>query len=74
MTTGMGYSRNTLVAGAVDMVIALPGEYGTLSEIAFALNAKKKVYGLGSWKIDGVDALESVEVLKGIIENSIAIQ
>jgi len=34
--TGLGYTRNTIVAGCADAVIALPGEYGTLSEIAFA--------------------------------------
>lgn len=59
--TGMGYSRNTLVAGSADMLIALPGEYGTLSEIAFALNAKKPVYGIGSWDIPGVEQLGSIE-------------
>jgi uncharacterized protein (TIGR00725 family) len=52
--TGLGYSRNTLVVGAADIIIALPGEYGTLSEIAFALNAKKPVIGLGSWDIPGM--------------------
>jgi len=33
---GLGYTRNTIVAGCADAVVALPGEYGTLSEIAFA--------------------------------------
>ncbi|MDP8299692.1 MAG: TIGR00725 family protein [Candidatus Tantalella remota] len=59
--TGMGYTRNTLVAGAADMIVALSGEYGTLSEIAFALNAGKPVYGLGAWDIAGVNALEGPE-------------
>ncbi len=61
ITSGMGYSRNTLVAGTADMIVALPGEYGTLSEIAFALNAGKPVYGLGAWDIPGVNALEGPE-------------
>ena len=63
ITTGMGYSRNTLVAGTADILIALPGEYGTLSEIAFALNAGKPVYGLGSWDIPGLEPIEDVSLL-----------
>ena len=68
ISTGMGYSRNTLVAGTADMVVALPGEYGTLSEIGAALNARKTVYGFGAWDIPGVVKLESPEELKEIIK------
>lgn len=67
--TGMGYSRNTLVAGSSDIVVALAGEYGTLSEIALALNGGKQVYGLGSWDIPGVTALSSLDELKEKIKN-----
>ncbi|MBD3426657.1 MAG: TIGR00725 family protein [Candidatus Omnitrophica bacterium] len=67
IATGMGYSRNTLVAGTPDMVVALPGRYGTLSEIAFALNAKIPVYGFGTWDIEGVCRLDSVEELEKAI-------
>ncbi|MFA5187623.1 MAG: TIGR00725 family protein [Patescibacteria group bacterium] len=59
--TGLGYTRNTIVAGCADAVIALPGEYGTLSEIAFALNMKKPVIGLGSWTIPGVMEVKTAE-------------
>jgi uncharacterized protein (TIGR00725 family) len=68
IATGMGYSRNTLVAGTADMVVALPGKYGTLSEIGFALNAKIPVYGFGTWDIKGVEPLESIEDLRSIFE------
>lgn len=54
IATGLGYTRNTLVTTASDIIIALSGEYGTLSEIAFALNAKKPVLGIGTWDIKGV--------------------
>jgi len=68
--TGMGYSRNTIVAGCADVVIALPGEYGTLSELAFALNMKKPVIGIGAWEIKGVKQVkspqEAVAILKQI--------
>ena len=65
--TGMGYSRNTLVAGTGDIVIALKGEYGTLSEISFALISNKKVYSLNSWDIPGVEQLSSIRELKSIL-------
>ena len=54
IATGLGNMRNTLVATAADIVVALPGKYGTLSEIGFALNAGKIVLGLGAWNIKGV--------------------
>jgi uncharacterized protein (TIGR00725 family) len=59
--TGLGYTRNTIVAGCADVVIALLGEYGTLSEIAFALNMGKPVIGLGSWSIPGVFEVKTAE-------------
>lgn len=67
--TGLGYTRNTLVVGSADAVIALPGEYGTLSEIAFALIEKKPVIGLGSWDIPGmIQAKTPEEVTKRLKE------
>ncbi len=71
IATGMGYSRNTLVAGTADMVVALPGKYGTLSEIAFALNAKIPVYGLNTWDIEGVKSLRTTEDLRKIIRRDV---
>lgn len=52
--TGLGEARNALVVRAADALIAVGGGYGTLSEIALALKAGKRVVGIGSWDIDGV--------------------
>lgn len=49
--TGMGEGRNVLVVRASDAVIAVGGEFGTLSEIALALKLGKPVVGLGTWPI-----------------------
>jgi uncharacterized protein (TIGR00725 family) len=49
--TGMGEARNALVVGTADAVVAVGGEYGTLSEIALALRAGKPVVGLGTWEL-----------------------
>jgi uncharacterized protein (TIGR00725 family) len=61
LPTGLGEARNALVVGAADVVIAIGGGYGTLSEIALALKAGKRVIGLETWEIEGVVAAESPE-------------
>ncbi len=69
ITTGLGFTRNTIVVGCADVVIALPGEYGTLSEIAFALNMKKPVIGIGTWDIKGMVQVETVkEAINKVLE------
>ncbi|MFA5039862.1 MAG: TIGR00725 family protein [Candidatus Omnitrophota bacterium] len=71
IATGLGQARNTVVASCADIVIAFPGEYGTLSEIAFALNLGKPVLGIGSWDIEGVipakSAAEAAQKVKQIL-------
>jgi hypothetical protein len=37
-----------------DVLIAIAGEYGTLSEIAYGNIYGKKVVGLGTWEVKGV--------------------
>jgi uncharacterized protein (TIGR00725 family) len=59
--TGLGEARNALVVRAADALIAVGGGYGTLSEIALALKAGKRVVGLDSWDINGVVAVRDAE-------------
>ncbi len=49
IATGLGEARNAIIARTADAVIAIGGEFGTLSEIALALKMKKPVIGLNSW-------------------------
>ena len=49
--TGLGEARNALVVRAADALIAVGGEWGTLSEIALAKRAGKRVVGLGTWEV-----------------------
>ena len=49
--TGMGEMRNVLVVRASDAVIAVAGEFGTLSEIAFALKTGVPVVGMETWEL-----------------------
>jgi len=49
IATGLGIGRNVIIARTADALIAVGGEYGTLSEIAFALQMGKPVIGIGTW-------------------------
>ncbi|AFY61792.1 TIGR00725 family protein [Synechococcus sp. PCC 6312] len=51
IATGLGEARNTIIAQAAAGLIAVGGEFGTLSEIAFALKLGKPVIGLGTWQL-----------------------
>ena len=51
LPSGLGEARNVLVVRAADAVIAIAGEFGTLSEIAFALKLGKPVIGLSTWQL-----------------------
>ena len=61
IATGLGYTRNSLVVMNADAIIAVDGEYGTLSEIAHGLIHGKKVVGLRTWDIRGVTVAETAE-------------
>jgi len=66
LPSGLGEARNALVVRAADALVAVGGGFGTLSEIALALKAGKRVVGLDTWKVDGIvrasSAQEAVEV------------
>src|SRR6266436_606760 len=51
IATGLGELRNGLVVRAADAVVAVGGEYGTLSEIGFALRLGVPVVGLRTWEL-----------------------
>lgn len=51
LATGMGEMRNALIVRAADVVVALGGEYGTLSEVAFALKICRPVVGYDTWEL-----------------------
>ena len=61
VATGLGHGRNLVIINTAQAMIAISGRYGTLSEIGFALQSGKPVYGLGTWDIDGVVACASAE-------------
>ena len=54
IATGIGIARNAILAYNCDAAIAISGQYGTLSEIAYAFQLKKPVIGYKTWTIDPV--------------------
>ena len=69
VATGLGIGRNVIIARTADALIAIGGEYGTLSEIAFALQIGKPVVGIRTWDIKGVIKAENaVEAVNKVFE------
>jgi uncharacterized protein (TIGR00725 family) len=53
--TNMGHARNIIIAHTAQALIAVEGEYGTLSEMAIGLKLGRPVIALRSWSgIDGI--------------------
>lgn len=50
VATNMGHARNIIIAHTAEVLIAVGGEFGTLSELAIALKLGKRVVSLASWQ------------------------
>lgn len=73
IATGLGHMRNYLVVLNADVIVAIHGGWGTLSEIALAKKIGKDVIAIGKWScIEGVipatdptEALDRIEQILG---------
>jgi uncharacterized protein (TIGR00725 family) len=69
VATGLGIGRNVIIVRTADALIAVGGAYGTLSEIAFALQIGKPVVGIKTWDIKDVISVENaVEAVNKVFE------
>lgn len=59
VATGIGFARNLAVVASGDAVIAVGGEWGTLSEIGHARTIGKRVIALRSWSLSGQGKMEA---------------
>ena len=68
IVTNMGVARNAVIVLTAAAVIAVDGSYGTLSEIAIALNCGKPVVGLDTWRVsqpgDGTDGDDEEHIVR----------
>jgi len=75
IATGMGEMRNALLVRATDALVAVAGEFGTLSEMAFALKTGVPVVGISTWELarDGhaVDAIDRVDSAREAVETAV---
>jgi uncharacterized protein (TIGR00725 family) len=62
VVTGIGYARNLAVVKTSQAVIAIDGSYGTLTEIAYALQSGIPVIGLRTWSIS-LDGKEDKNII-----------
>jgi hypothetical protein len=70
ITTGLGIYRNLMLAYNCDIAVAVSGQYGTLSEIAYAIQLEKPVIGFHTWDIPKVNHADSPsDVIQKINEN-----
>jgi uncharacterized protein (TIGR00725 family) len=58
VASAIGYARNLAVVASGDAVIAVGGEWGTLSEIGHARTFGKAVVALRSWGLTGRERME----------------
>lgn len=58
VATGIGHGRNLAVVSSGEAVIAVGGEWGTLSEIGLARAIGRSVVALRSWTLDGRERME----------------
>lgn len=72
IVTGMADARNVIVVRSADIVIAVEGKYGTLSEVAIALKIGKPVIGINTWDCaDEVYKAGSVNDVMDMVEHLI---
>ena len=69
--TGMGEMRNALIVRTVDAIIAVGGEYGTLSEIALARRVGVPVVGLATWTLTRLDGTPDDLVRASSVEEAV---
>jgi uncharacterized protein (TIGR00725 family) len=59
IATGLGHARNLAVVASADVVVAVGGEWGTLSEIGLAGVVGRPVVLLAGWRLDHAAGMPS---------------
>ena len=74
ISTGIGHARNLAVVSSGEVVIAIGGEWGTLSEIAYARELDRPVIALESWTVSGTGAMEGGPGIEVVREPAAAVE
>ena len=70
--TGIGVARNAILAYNCDAAVAIGGQYGTLSEIAYALQLEKPILGYKTWTIPKLESIVTINDLITRLRNIIS--
>jgi len=68
VNTGMNWNRNPIVVASGEVVLAVGGHYGTLSEIAYALILERPVIGYKTHRVEGVLQVSSLEEMLQLLD------
>ncbi len=68
INTGMSWNRNPIVVASGEVIIAIGGAWGTLSELAYAKILGKRIIGYRTHELEGIVRVESVEEVLGILQ------
>ena len=69
INTGMSWNRNPIVVASGDMVVAIGGHWGTLSEIAYALILGKYIVGYKTHDVGKIEKANSPdEIIRKVEE------
>jgi hypothetical protein len=76
IVTDLGHARNVLIVRTCDILVAISGGYGTLSEISIALKLGKPVIGLHTWpNMEGIQYVgtpeEAIEAILDLAHEAI---
>ncbi len=74
VATGIGHARNEAVAASGDAVIAIGGEWGTLTEIAYARLLGRTVVALDSWRLIGRGAMAEAPGIEAVATPAEAVE
>ena len=70
--TGLGHARNVLVvSSSSEIVVAIGGNFGTLSEIGHALKLGKRVIGFRTWELGEIENYEDIDSFINHLSNTI---
>jgi len=71
LPTSIGYARNACIACSADVVVALPGSYGTESEICYAIVYGRPVIDMGGWGIKGMIKVKNIDDFERVLKQTI---
>ncbi len=68
IVTAMHHARNAIIVRTADILVAIDGKFGTLSEIALGLACEKRIIGINTWDIKEIVHVNSVAQAIKLVE------